>query len=250
MKLTGDEILRQFFHQLSCCALINIDVQLFLSDAGGSNSRLFSLFRGGEKLGKDGWIPTEKMIFKNPAVEKVSNIAYCPCSTHGLKAIRNQLFSSSGVKDATRVFESVDGVEFGWDTIERIYCRDQKRVQLGGVPITKLDMKSVNPDRWSKMNVSAAKKPFSVDTILAAITDISETMGCFNDVVSLRSMHYSSKPDIVTAQKRILKLKEHLLKFEQNSTEKICDFEGDACILEMCGDTREAKVSWDKASEI
>ena len=61
--------------------------------------------------------------------------------------MRNALLNST--IDKARAFESIHGWSFGWNIIEQFFLKET----LSHHPRTKLDMKSVNPDRWSKIDI-------------------------------------------------------------------------------------------------
>jgi hypothetical protein len=49
-SLTGDAILRQMIHVISCYDMINVEIHGICSDAGGGNARLFTLLTRGSKV--------------------------------------------------------------------------------------------------------------------------------------------------------------------------------------------------------
>ena len=130
--LTGNEILGQLINIITMLSTIDIDIYGVTSDAGGSNARLFSLLRGGMKLGNETWLGEDFVTFDHPCAPH--KIAMWYCSVHNFKNIRNALYSSRVLdgdkgesKSRKRKFETIDGVSFGWETIENSFKREEKR---------------------------------------------------------------------------------------------------------------------------
>ena len=162
-SLTADEILSQLLQVISSFEMIGCKIFMILSDAGGNNSRLFSLLRKGKLLGETSWLTKNIVEFQHP-VYPDRKIAMCFCSTHCLKNLRNALFSS--LQSRARAFRDVDGEFFGWCHIIALYTYDavfSKRNRTG------LTIASVQPDRWNKMNVSLAKAPFKYEAVIEQI---------------------------------------------------------------------------------
>ena len=121
-SLSSSELLRQLLHVISSLKMVGAKVIGFIADAGGNNAGLFSLLRDRKVISKiEGLLDDELRVFRDPT-DPGNLIAVCLCMTHGLKTIRNQLYSS--YKNGTNSFMSVEGVRFGWESIERCWKRD------------------------------------------------------------------------------------------------------------------------------
>jgi len=89
-SLTGDELMWQFPHVVSCYEAVGIRILGFECDAGGQNARLLKYLRKDNELGNRGWLARENVLITNPAnVDK--SIAVWFCATHQLKNMRNAL---------------------------------------------------------------------------------------------------------------------------------------------------------------
>ena len=83
-------------------------VFLFLLDAGEVNKGLYNFFIE-KNLPRYGWITKEFVSFQTPYdVNRLFEI--CFCATHGLKAIWNGIFNSTGFSNSTRYHLAVDDV--------------------------------------------------------------------------------------------------------------------------------------------
>ena len=242
-KMDGDEILHQFFHVLTGLEMINVGVYGYTSDAGGSNSRALSLFRDAKHLGDTAWPDDTFVTIKNPATEDHNTMALWPCSTHNQKSIRNALLNSgSRKKKHTRCFQIDDSTTFGWETIERLFEYDQQSTLLN----TKLDMQSVFPDRWSKMNVSSSKRPFMYDSICFLMVYISRRMSCVHRIVNDGGLNGISRehghtPNVETMRARLTVLKEEFVSYKLSEEEAINDMEGNAMCLQTFDTEAAAK---------
>lgn len=169
--LSGDELLDQFHEVLIRCEKANCKVLGMTSDAGGNNARLFRLLRGDTMMPEGGWVDMEYIRFKNPfkiTRNELDRFIYLFfCSTHGLKAMRNQLFTSwlANGSNGAKAFLGDDGAQIGKLIIEHCHNREQDRRARGHINITRVDESVVDIDRWSKMNVSAALKVFEYKTL-------------------------------------------------------------------------------------
>jgi hypothetical protein len=126
--LTGNEILGQLINIITMLSTIDIDIYGLTSDAGGSNARLFALLRCGIKLGDDGWLGEDVVTFDHPC--SPHKVAMWYCSVHNFKNVRNALYSSRVLDSQTvektghkRKFEAVDGISFGWETLDNAFGR-------------------------------------------------------------------------------------------------------------------------------
>jgi len=172
-SLAGDELMRQLLHVSLMAELAGVRVLGLCLDAGGGNSSLASLLRGGEGVGDCSWLSEELVTFASPA-DPSRKTAVFFCSTHNLKAQRNALASSK------RSFASADGVSFGLESIKRCHARDQARRSSK----TKLTASAVDPDRWEKMRVNLAKAVFDQGTTDEMIFHIGESLDILSDLTS------------------------------------------------------------------
>jgi len=121
------------------------------------------------------WLQQDNVLISNPA--NISNkIAVWFCATHQLKNMRNALLRSDGTNNC---YVSKDGAPITWSVIEEAYKLDHLRQ----VPNTDLTRAAVFPDSWSKMNVTAAKAPFTFKTITEMMTNLAWDLGCVDDFV-------------------------------------------------------------------
>lgn len=180
-SLSGDELLRQLTHQVhGGVELAGAKVLGVCLDAGGGNSRLCSLLRGGQKVGDAAWVSAELVTFASPACPSRS-VAVFFCATHGLKSQRNAFSNSSVTPGAKkRTFVTTEGVAFGLESIERCLVRDQKR----SARKTKLTPAAVQPNKWEKMRVALAKAVFDPDTRDENIFYIGSELGCLDELRS------------------------------------------------------------------
>ena len=115
-SLDGDMILSQFIDVLTSYELLGVEILGIVSDGGGSNVRIFNtLFSQQQKYSK--WPTKDSVTTKNP-FNMNRLIIYWYCATHGLKALRNNLFRSqrSGARHLT-----LSGRNFGWNEVKEIY---------------------------------------------------------------------------------------------------------------------------------
>ena len=92
-SLSGDELLRQLTHQVhGGVELAGAKVLGVCLDAGGGNSRLCSLLRGGQKVGDAAWVSAELVTFASPA---------CPSRSVAVFSVRPTASSHSETPSAT-----------------------------------------------------------------------------------------------------------------------------------------------------
>jgi hypothetical protein len=88
-SLSGKDIAKQVFHVIKSLEAIDCRVHGFASDAGGNNAKLYALLRG--HLTEEGlWEDPDLVSFLNP-VDPTRRVWLWHCTTHLLKAFRNQL---------------------------------------------------------------------------------------------------------------------------------------------------------------
>jgi len=174
-SLTGDELMWQFTHVVSCYEAVGIRILGFECDAGGQNARLLKYLRKDKDLGTRSWLLPEHILVSNPS--NIHNkIAIWFCATHQLKNLRNALLRTEGCNN---YYVSRDGAPITWSVIEEAYKHDHLRQ----VPSTDLTRAAVFPDSWSKMNVTAAKAPFTFRTINEMMTNLACDLGCVAEFV-------------------------------------------------------------------
>ena len=90
----------QFTEVVMRCKKVGMRVLGMTCDAGSNNSRLFRKLRGNSALPDGSWLPVEYVQTENPFKKEKDDppryIYLFHCTTHGLKAVRNQLFTSWG----------------------------------------------------------------------------------------------------------------------------------------------------------
>ena len=88
-------------------------------------------------------------------------------------------------KAANCKFETIDGVSFGWETIENSFKREEKRKKIGCAQYTHLSLKSVILScSHDKMSVKPAKDVFSHKTINEMLTNISKRLRCCDTLLA------------------------------------------------------------------
>jgi hypothetical protein len=176
-SLSGDELLRQFMRVAGHYEMIGVQILGLLCDAAGQNARLFHLLRGGATVGLTGYPTFKDTTFSNH-INPERAVGTFHCSTHNLKAIRNQLLRSH--TGGARLF-AMNGVHFGWAEIELCNQRDLKRQARR----TKLSKASVEIDAYSTMCVSYAKAPSAWETLIEQCDYISDALHCEDDILDL-----------------------------------------------------------------
>ena len=145
---------------------------MIFSDARGNNARLNKLLRNGKEIGNILWLEDEDVTFQDFTTFRQTMIATWLCSTHNLKSNRNQLNAKS------RTFMDKDDTPFGFQPIIDAHDRDNKRSSK----LTKLTIAAAIPDLWNKMNVSAAKVPFTYETVTEMFCHFGEHLKCQDDM--------------------------------------------------------------------
>ena len=159
-SLDANELLRQMMEVILAYETCGIKVFGIVSDAGGGNEGFFKILT--QNIARVGpWSDIGAVRFRNP-VDSSRFVYIWSCSTHGLKAIRNNLFRSQP-KLARSFVKS--GISFGWKQVEDIYMRDQDRKKKCDLPITKLEKHAIVLDKYTTMNAKYAKQPFQESTI-------------------------------------------------------------------------------------
>ncbi|EJK77622.1 hypothetical protein THAOC_00533 [Thalassiosira oceanica] len=165
--LNGNELLMQFGQIVMRLEMVGVRVIGLVSDAGSNNSRMFRLLRSRLEVGnKEGaWLPIDRIRTPN-IYDRSRHIYLFNCTTHGLKATRNQLYGSYSGGKGCKAFLSIDGFGIHNAILKESYERDKRRASKR----TRLDEASIDPDSWSKMNVS----PAMIASEFKTLAEISE----------------------------------------------------------------------------
>jgi len=115
--LSGDELMWQFNHVVSCYEAIGISVEGMVCDASGQNVRLFSYLWLEKPLGATGCLNKNLVAVANPA-NPVRNISCWFCSTHQLKNVQNTLLSSH--VNGNHAFMK-NGCTISWNVVEECF---------------------------------------------------------------------------------------------------------------------------------
>ncbi|KAL7524394.1 hypothetical protein ACHAWF_004194 [Thalassiosira exigua] len=158
-KLDGDTLLDQFIQVVMRCEIVGSRVLGFVCDAGG----------------KGGWLPSEAVRTANP-YDPSRYIYLYHCSTHDLKATRNALFTSWTKKGKKRFLDEND-IQIGKAVVDQCFQRDKQRLLRGAAPLSEVKETTVNLNKWSKMDASEAKRPFSWKTLCEISSHIYQLLG-------------------------------------------------------------------------
>lgn len=163
--LTGDDLIGQILRVICLCEIVGVQVYVLIADAGGANSSLFTALRKEKSLEGKVWLEDDLVSFQHPIFPE-RQIAYVPCAAHVGKACRNNWHRSQPPK-GTRDFHYHD-TQWGWSQLRYYYEKD-----VASAPQqTALSLQSIDPDRYSKMGVEAAKAPFQYKTIDFALNEL------------------------------------------------------------------------------
>ena len=178
-SLTGDELLRQFLRVVGHCELIGVSILGLLNDAAGLNVKLVDLLTSSAaaKVPATGYPRIDSVAFPNH-IHPTQLVAAYHCSSHNLKACRNQLLRSH--PNGSRLLKMHDA-HFGWTEIEECYNRDVLRHPQ----ISKLRKASVDVDSYSTMCVSYAKAPLARETLIEQCLFIAEALMCSTQLKDL-----------------------------------------------------------------
>ena len=150
--LNATELHGQYMTVLRYCESTNFRVHGLCTDAGGANAKLFTMLRdvGTSARTDESWLPEDFVSMVHPYGEGRKFFMWF-CTTHVLKAMRNQLYTSKagGKGKKSFVFESpidkpADGIVF--DVIIEAFKRDNDRDSR----LTKLETKSIFIDTTNR----------------------------------------------------------------------------------------------------
>ena len=166
--------MEQLLRVILLCEIVSVETDTICSDAGGSNTALFTALRNDRKIEGKVLLDDNLVSFQHP-FNPSRRISIITCAVHGQKAFRNNLPKSQdkGVRDFVR-----KNIRFGWNQLIDLYSEDE-------TDQTKLTKSSIDPDRFSKMNVSDAGAPFHFDTIAFACNRLASLLPNCDDNVFL-----------------------------------------------------------------
>jgi len=91
-SLSGDELVAQVMHVITCCESAGVQIHGLVADAGGNNKSLFNLLVKPSSA-SDGWLNTDQVAFKNP-YDPERWVFFIFCSVHLLKALQTATMDS------------------------------------------------------------------------------------------------------------------------------------------------------------
>ena len=134
------------------------------------------MLRNQKKLNGEAWLREEDCSIPH-TTDPNRRLYVWFCTTHILKALRNQFLSSH--PSGKKAFQDPSGTNFGWAFIEKLYTKLQALEKENGGNVTngvRLNAKAVSPNKGDKMNVSLAKIPFEWKTISFAISELAREL--------------------------------------------------------------------------
>ena len=173
-SLDGNALVEQFVQVVLHCEIIGARVFGFVYDAGGYNARMMKLLRGNNSLPEGGWIPLDSVRTRNP-YDPNRWICLFHCSTHDLKAMRNQLYTS-WVKNGKKQFLDENNMPIGKAIIEECFERDRQREMRNFASKSEVRESTVILNKWSKMNVAEAKRVFSWKTLVEILSNLYQEL--------------------------------------------------------------------------
>jgi hypothetical protein len=176
--LSGDELLEQVMHVISCCELAGIMIHALVCDAGGPNKSLFTLLTK-KKETSHGWLEPEQVSFPNPC-DLSRRIWFIFCTVHGLKAMRNNLLRSLQTDEATQNFWN--GCNFGWAEIIDQHLRNYEKTEIILTSYTRVNKRVARPDKFSQMSVTDALIIFEFKTLVHECHHIAQMLGIEREV--------------------------------------------------------------------
>ncbi|KAL7537399.1 hypothetical protein ACHAXR_010210 [Thalassiosira sp. AJA248-18] len=157
------------------CETVGSRVLGFVCDAGGNNARLFTLLRDKMPIPEGGWVPIETVKTENPS-DPNRNIYLFHCSTHDLKNIRNALYTSWRPGGKKQFLDDKE-IKIGKAVIEDCFERDRQRELRCHAPHSDVRESTVFLNKWSKMDASEAKRPFSWKTLAEISSHLYTKLG-------------------------------------------------------------------------
>ena len=139
-------------------------------------------------MSKTIWLETSDVEFPHPCSVLSHPIALFFCGTHNFKNLRNALLNSiidGCATSSNRCFVDIHDFSFGWQTIERQFLRDKRRIDHGYSKATRLNEKAVIPNKYDKMAVEPAKNVFPQKCITEHIINIAKRLGFSNTMIAI-----------------------------------------------------------------
>ncbi len=172
-------MLRQFLRVAGHCELIGVSILGLLNDAAGQNVKFVDLHTSSAetKVAATGYPCVNNVTFANH-ISPTRLVAAYHCSSHNLKASRNQLLRSH--PNGSRLLKMHEA-HFGWTEIEECYWRDVSRQPQ----ISKLRKAYIEVDSYSTMCVSYAKAPFARETLLEQCLFLAKALICSTELKDL-----------------------------------------------------------------
>jgi len=187
-SLNGETLLEQFTQVVINCEIVGCRVLGFCCDAGGGNTGLMTHLRGGIDIPDEvGWLSEDIIRTPNP-YDPSRYIFLFHCSTHGMKAMRNQLFTS-WTSNGKKQFLDGNGNKIGKPVVEEIYQRDRNREINGVAPLTDIREGTVKLSKWSVMDGSEAKRVFAEKTLAECSQHLYTTLDVPRAEWMKRDMH-------------------------------------------------------------
>jgi hypothetical protein len=162
--MTNADVCKQFLNVLTCLELIQCRVFGLSTDGNSVNVRAMKILSDTDmEIPNDQeWLDERYVSMKHP-LDHSRRIFFWLCSTHQIKSMRNQLWTSRN--NGKCHFLSPDGFPFGWEGVGEQFNREETR----GTKISKLVLGAILLDGWAKMNVHYAKSVFAWDTLAEAV---------------------------------------------------------------------------------
>ena len=167
-SLNGNELVRQFIDVVTSYESIGIKIYGIVSDGGGGNTKIFNMISE-YNPGKSKWMNNKCLRTLNP-VDPSRYIYIWSCSTHSLKALRNNLYRSQPNLSRSLKFNNSS---FGWKEMGNIYLRDVNRLDCNIGARTDIVKHAIHLDKYTLMNANYAKQVFSDKTICEVISHLS-----------------------------------------------------------------------------
>ena len=180
-SLTGDDLIGQLIRVIMLCEIVGIHIHVLVADAGGPNAPLFTALRRDRTLEGKIWLDDDLVSFPHPFFPG-RWICICPCAVHGQKAFRNSLHKSQPGGPRNFVYR---GTGFGWSQMKMLYDKDVANLPKQ----TRLSKQVLEPDRYSKMNVSEAVIPFESETIEFAFDSLIKLLPDCPPSILVRDSH-------------------------------------------------------------
>ena len=217
-SLTGDDLIAQIMHVISCYEAVGVKIFGLILDAGGGNKSLYRLLTKRTIDKNKVWLDNDEISFLNP-FDPTRRVYITFCAVHGLKAMRNNLLNSSMNSDATHNF--FNGWNFGWEQVQLQHKRDSPGAgKVAKAKATRINSVVAKPDKFTKMSVSHALIVFEFKTLMHEIHYIAQELGMLKEIIQK-----IPESDDKNESKRLFQLfdllKDEATKRDQSITGKI-----------------------------